>query len=72
MGILGEDLDKINLEDESYYTFMKMILRIILLYPNILIRLLYRCNKFKKRKIFEKDISKESMPVAWYPVRSLD
>ena len=54
MGILSEDLDKINLNEVNFHeddseTFIH-------------IRLLPCRNKFEKRKAYKKDISKELMP----------
>ena len=62
MGILGLDLDKINLEDDNIFCEED---------PEAIIhiRLLVCQNKFEKRKLLKKDINKELMPVAWHPTR---
>ena len=57
MGILGLDLDKINLEDDN--NFCEEDPEAI-----IHIRLLVWQNKFEKRKLLKKDINKELMPIA--------
>ena len=64
MGILSEDLDKINLNDVNFHEdYSETIIHI---------RLLLCRNKFEKRKAYKKDISKELMPVACYPTRLWD
>ena len=59
MGILGADLDKINLEDDN--NFYKDDPDTI-----IHVRLLTQRNKFEKRKAFKKDINEGLIPVAWH------
>ena len=62
MGVLGLDLDKVNLDDNN--NFCEDDPEAI-----IHIRLLAWRNKFEKRKLLKKDINKELMPVAWHPTR---
>ena len=62
MGILSVDLDKTNLnENNKFYEDD----------PEAIIhaRLLAWQSKLKQCEAFKKDISKEWMPVAWYPTR---
>ena len=65
MGILGLDLDKINLQDDNNFCEED---------PEAIIhvRILAWQNKFEKRKLLKKDINKELMPVAWHPTRWWD
>ena len=61
MGILSVDLNDINLDNVN---FDEDNLETI-----IHVRLMVWCNRFKQRKTFKKDITKELMSVAWHPTR---
>ena len=65
MGILGVDVDKINLDDK--YDFDEDDPETI-----VHVRLLAWHNKFEKRKACKKDIRKELMPAACHPSRWWD
>ena len=60
--ILAVDLDKINLDDDKNFSEDD---------PDTLIhvRLLAGRNGFKKRKVLNKKIGEELMPIAWHPKR---
>ena len=65
MGILGVDLDKINLDDDNnfYEDDTDTIINV---------RLLAWLNKFEKPKALKKTIDEELMLVAWHPTRWWD
>ena len=56
-----EDLNTINLDDVN---FDEGDLGII-----VYVRLMICHNRFKQHKAFKKDITKELIPVTWYPTR---
>ena len=62
MGILGVDLDKINLDDDSNFDEDD---------PETIFHVIFLAwhNKFEKCKAFLKDISEELTPVAGHPTR---
>ena len=65
MGILGVDLDKINLDDDNNFYEDD---------PDTIInaRLLAWLNKFEKPKALKKTIDEELMLIAWHPTRWSD
>ena len=60
MDIPCADLDKIYLDDVNFDEDYSK--------PIICIRVLAWRNKFEKHKAYEKDPSKELMPVVWHPI----
>ena len=64
IGILWVDLNYINLDDTNFYEDVHKSV--------IQVRLSTWRNDLKQRKLFKKEISKESMPVAWHPTRWWD
>ena len=64
MGINTINLNNININDDNFDDDNPEII--------IHVRLVPCCNRYKQRKAFKKEISKESMPVAWLPTRWTD
>ena len=64
MGILSVNLDNINLYDGNFYEDDPETI--------IYVRLFAEHYRYKKRKVFTKEISKKLMIVAWHPTRWLD
>lgn len=64
MGIIIVNLSKINLDGVNFDEYDPE--------TTIHVRLVALCNIFKQRKMFKKDLSKELMPVEWYPTKWWD
>ena len=64
MGIIIVNLSKINLDGVNFDEYDPE--------TAIHVRLVALCNIFKQRKVFKKDLSKELMPVEWYPTKWWD
>ena len=64
MGILGVNLNNINLDDTNYEEGEPDTI--------ILVRRLAWHGKFEKRKVLKKDLNEEIMPMAWHPKKWWD
>ena len=58
MGIPSVDLNNVNFDDVNFDGDDPEII--------IHVRPVAWCNRFKQRKAFKKDISKELLPIAWW------
>ena len=65
MGLVNVDLDNVSLDGENFVDDDD---------PGGVIHagLTTWCNRFKQHKELKKEISKELIPIAWYPTRWLD
>ena len=64
MGFLSGNINKINLYDDSFYENDPKTI--------IYVRILAQQYRYKQRKGFKKEISKELMIVAWHAIRWWD